>query len=250
MATTNTIVNLSSYGLLSMIYLFGIKNTTGPVSWIYLIVMFLLNFGLTYWLMSKQCVSPRIGLALGASLATWGLLFVPLFWLLEYMYSWLEPFGNTFGYLMIKVMGVVGFMNGILKPKTDGAASKIEKYIDYIRYDPWGFFSMLTTYTNAPEILQADKAFDELKSSGKLNSNVTDDDKNQFIRFVQLKENVAKFVFYLLTLNLMTDLAAVIVMENSPCEVDSDIIEESNRKHKSKFKPKPTENSTVYKTTE
>jgi hypothetical protein len=253
MATTNLIVNLASYGLLSIIYLFGFELNmprNRAIAWGYLIGMFLVNWGLTYWLMSQQCVSPNIGLSLWSSLLTWGLLFVPLFWLLENMYAWLEPFGNTFGYLIIKLMGVVGFMNGILKPKTEDSEARIEKYIDYIRYDPWGVFSMLTVNPDAPKIFRAKDTFDNLKP--KLIASAANDPaiENQFIKYVQMKENVAKFVFYLVTLNLMTDLTAVIVMENSPCEVDSDIIAESNRKHKNKHKHKPTANATVYKTTE
>jgi len=56
-------------------------------------------------------------------------------------------------------------------------------------------------------------------------------------------------VFYLLTLNLMTDLAAVFVMENTPCVVNKAIIDKST----SNLPPVvtgPPKKSTVYKTTE
>jgi hypothetical protein len=55
-----------------------------------------------------------------------------------------------------------------------------------------------------------------------------------------MKESVAKLVFYLLTLNLMTDITAVFIAQQSPCEVDDtdDVVDS---------KPPP---STYYKSIE
>jgi hypothetical protein len=77
----------------------------------------------------------------------------------------------------------------------------------------------------------------------------TPENKAQFVKFVLIKESVAKLVFYLLTLNLMTDLAAVFVMENTPCVVNEAIIDKST----SNLPPVvtgPPKKTTVYKTTE
>lgn len=197
--------------------------------------------------MSQQCVNPSMGWVFGGSILTWILLFVPIFWLLENMYVWLQPFGNTFGYLFIKVMGVTGFMDRILKEKQPGDNNRINKYINYIRSDPWGFFSMLTTNTDAkPDILQAEKAFDELGDKLKEGQN-TPENKTQFVNYVRMKESIAKVVFYLLTLNLMTDITAVFIMEKSPCHVDSDDVIETKQPNKPN---QNTSNTTVYKTTE
>jgi hypothetical protein len=131
----------------------------------------------------------------------------------------------------------------------------MNKYINYVRSDPWGFFSMLTTNTSAePDILQADKAFEELR--GKLTPdavNNLEDNKKEFVKYVRIKESVGKFIFYLLTLNLMTDMTAVFVMENdNNCKVNAQTIktsnEEHNQKHGGRRTPKP--DAVVYKTTE
>jgi hypothetical protein len=217
-------VNLALYGTASLIYLF--LNFRSPdqlsVKILYLVVVMVLNGLLIWWLMTQQCMNPNIGWAFGAPILIWFFLFVPMFWLLEYMYVWLQPFGNTFGYLFIKLMGVTTFMDKILKPsRTEGAENnrRINKYINYIRSDPWGFFSMLTVNTAAePDILRADKAFEELSDKLKEGQN-TDENKNIFVGYVRMKESVAKLVFYLLTLNLMTDITAVFIMQQSPCEV-------------------------------
>jgi hypothetical protein len=243
-------VNLALYGTASLIYLF--LNFRSPdklaVKILYLVVVMVLNGLLIWWLMTQQCINPNIGWVFGASILVWLFLFVPMFWLLEYMYVWLQPFGNTFGYLFIKLMGVTSFMDKILKPsRTEGAENnrRINKYINYIRSDPWGFFSMLTVNSDAePDILQADKAFDELRDKLKEGEN-TDENKAQFISYVRMKESVAKLVFYLLTLNLMTDITAVFIMQQSPCEVDTDDVVDS--------KPPPskdTKSSTYYKSIE
>jgi hypothetical protein len=174
-------------------------------------------------------MTPNLGWAFGGPILVWIFLFVPMFWLLENMYVWLQPFVNTFGYLFIKLMGVTSFMDRILKaPGTEN--SRMNKYINYIRSDPWGFFSMLTVNTDAePDILQAEKAFEDLRD--KLNDGeFNEDNKAQFISYVRMKESIAKLVFYLLTLNLMTDIAAVFVMEKSPCIVDSEVVVDEDDK--------------------
>lgn len=241
-------MNLTLYGTASLIYLF--LNFRKPEDlwpkWIYLVVVLMLNGCLMSWLMSQQCTNPNWGWMAGGSFLIWILLFVPLFWLLEYMYGWLEPFGNTFGYLFIKLMGVTTFMDKILKDRTPGGENnRINKYINYIRSDPWGFFSMLTTNEDAkPDILQADKAFTELQDKLK-DGQYINDNREQFISYVRMKESIAKLVFYLLTLNLMTDITAVFLLEKSPCTVDSDSSEPPNKRP-----TKPTANRTVYHSNE
>jgi hypothetical protein len=262
-AAPNALVNLSIYGIISLIYL--IADYKFPDNFwfkiVYGIFVFGINFGLIYWMIKQQCnANPNLGVAIGGSALTFVLLFVPMFYLLERMYVWLRPFGNTFGYLVIKLVGVVGFMDKILRQPVQGddnVARRMNKYINYVRSDPWGFFSMLTTNTSAePDILQAGKAFDELR--GKLtpdavNVNNIDDNRKEFVNYVRIKESVGKFIFYLLTLNLMTDMTAVFVMENdNNCKVNAQTIkasnEEHNQKHGGRRTPKP--DAVVYKTTE
>ena len=260
-AAPNALVNLSIYGSISLVYMFLNLKSPDNIGFkiVYVVLMFVINLSLIYWMMSQQCnANPNMGVAIGGSALTWILLFVPMFYLLEIMYVWLRPFGNTFGYLVIKLRGVVEFMDRILKPPAqadDDASRRMNKYINYVRSDPWGFFSMLTTNTSAePDILQAGKAFDELR--GKLTEAASANfemNKEQFVNYVRIKESVGKFIFYLLTLNLMTDMTAVFVMENdNNCKVNAQTIKKSNdahnQKHGGRRTPKP--DAVVYKTTE
>lgn len=246
-AAPNGLLNLSIYGICSVLYIiFYVSNPDSTmIKFVYVGAMLGINIGLTMFIMKQYCASPNIGVAIGGSVLTWG-LFVVVFGLLENYYVWLRPFGNTFGYLVIKLMGVVGFMDKILKKDDDGG-DRVNKYIKYIRSDPWGFFSMLTANKSVPDVLQADKTFEGMGNKLKQDQG-TKDNKDQFVRFVLIKESVAKLVFYLLTLNLMTDLAAVFVMENTPCVVNKAIIDKST----SNLPPVtgPPKKSTVYKTTE
>ena len=250
--TPDVSVNLSLYGLASLVYLYlnyrNPDNDSLLIKLLYLLVVLCINFFLMWWLMSQQCVNPDLGWVFGGPILTWILLFVPMFWLLENMYVWLQPFGNTFGYLFIKLMGVTSFMDRILKDSS-GDTGRINKYINYIRSDPWGFFSMLTTNEDAtPDILQADKAFTELGDKLKPSED-TPANRKEFISYVRMKELVAKFVFYLLTLNLMTDITAVFIMEKSPCEVNGDEDEDDDDDEEDQT-PENKNNKTVYKTTE
>ena len=70
-----------------------------------------------------------------------------------------------------------------------------------------------------------------------------------------MKELVAKFVLYLLTLNLMTDITAVFLMEKSPCEANDEDQDQGQGQGQAQAEdPKNNNNNngnkTVYKTTE
>jgi len=253
----NGLVNLGIYSIISVLYLWfdylmplGDGKTSKPkaFAFIFLVVIWLTQFMITFFSLQQMCNTPNYGLAAWSSFATWIVLFVPLFWCLEYMYTWLEPFGNTFGYLIIKLNGLVSFMDSCRK-KT--AESKIQEYLDYMKEDPWALFSMLTTSKYAPPSVNASEKFDDL-STGYLDLTDVPDAKNTFINYVRAKESIAKFIFYVLTLNLMADITFVIAQENSPCAMNIDEINEAAA-FKPNIKPKPNATAkpaVVYKTSE
>jgi len=218
-------------------------------AFIFLVGIWLTQFFITFNSLQQMCInSPNYGLAAWSSFATWIVLFVPLFWCLEYMYTWLRPFGNTFGYLIIKLDGLVSFMNSIVKTKAEG---KIQEYLDYLKYDPWVMFSMLTTSEYAPDSVNASKKFDDL-AKGYLKQDIRVlDAKNTFIKYVRAKESIAKFIFYVLTLNLMADITFVIAQENSPCVMNINEINEAASFKPPKLNPNATAKpAVVYKTSE
>jgi hypothetical protein len=207
----------------------------------FLIIIWFTQFFITFFSLKQQCNTPNYGLAAWSSFATWFVLFVPLFWCLEYLYTWLQPFGNTFGYLIIKMDGLVSFMNSILK---SDAQDKVQKYLDYLKEDPWALFSMLTTAETAPPSVNAAAKFEELKGS-YFKSNLPADAKTTFVNYVRIKENIAKFIFYILTLNLMADITSIIALENSPCAINIDELAAMP----ATTNPKPT-NAPFFKTSE
>ena len=259
----NGMLNLGIYSIITLVYLWvdyikksnadAASTTPGsPASksyafaFIFLGIIWFTQFSLTFISLQQQCNTPNYGLAAWSSFATFAVLFVPLFWCLEYMYTWLQPFGNTFGYLIIKLNGLVSFMDSILR-KTPGT-DKIQKYLDYMKEDPWALFSMLTTSANAPDSVNASIKFDELKSGGYINVSEVPDAKSIFLDYVRTKESVAKFVFYVLTLNLMADLTFIIAQENSPCAINIDELNDAAAAN-----PTPTMSTNpavVYKTSE
>ena len=257
-SNTNGSINVSIYGIICAIYLWidylnkrmnpdnaaaadASKSSKSTVfAFIFLLIIWLTQFFITFYSLKQQCITPNYGLAAWSSFTTWFVLFVPLFWCLEYLHTWLRPFGNTFGYLIIKLDGLVSFMDSILK---SGAQDKVQKYLDYMKEDPWALFSMLTTSDIAPDSVNASVKFDELKGS-YLNDDLPPDAKSTFVNYVHIKETVAKLIFYILTLNLMADLTNIIALENSPCTINVD--EESE----AAAVTKPTKSPTIYKTSE
>jgi hypothetical protein len=262
-SSNNGMLNLGIYSIITLVYLWVdyIKNsnadasntTASPASpsskyayaFIFLGIILLTQFSLTYNSLQQQCNTPNYGLAAWSSFATFAVMFMPLFWCLEYVPAWLQPFGNTFGYLFNKLNGLVSFMDSILRK--DPGTDKIQKYLDYMREDPWALFSMLTTSANAPESINASKKFEELSSGGYITSTGADA-KSTFVDYVRTKESVAKFVFYVLTLNLMSDLTFIIAQENSPCAINIDELNDAATSN-----PTPTMSTNpavVYKTSE
>jgi hypothetical protein len=269
-SSNNGMMNLGIYSIISALYLIinhasdslssdkpeagseageppSFFSITRIMSMIFLAIIWLTQFMLTFMSLQQQCNTPNYGLAAWSSFTTFALLFVPLFVCLEYNYSWLRPFGNTFGYLINKLNGLGSFMQKIMLIKSD--KDKIQKYLDYINDDPWALFSMLTTYDDAPKTIEASSKFDDLKNSGYLNAQLPDDAKETFVNFVRVKENIAKFIFYVLTLNFMADLTFIVAQENSPCAINIDEVNDA-----ASFKPKPKPNATkppvVFKTSE
>lgn len=264
-SANNGMMNLGIYSIISALYLIinhasdslsgGDKpegegepsffSITKIMSIIFLAIIWLTQFILTFMSLQQQCNTPNYGLAAWSSFATFALLFVPLFVCLEYNYTWLRPFGNTFGYLINKLNGLVSFMQSIMKTKSD--SDKVQKYLDYMNDDPWALFSMLSTCDDAPAAVNASKKFEDLNNSGYLNASLPAEAKETFVNFVRVKENIAKFVFYVLTLNFMADLTFIVAQENSPCAINVDEVNDA-----ASFKP--TNNATkppvVFKTSE
>jgi hypothetical protein len=257
----NGMLNIGIYSVISLVYImidyYTKANSTGgepqskSLAFIFLVIIWLVQFFITFLSLQQQCNTPNYGLAAWSSFATWFVLFVPLFWCLEYMSVWLQPFGNTFGYLFIKLNGAVSFMDSILKPKTDG--DKIQKYLDYMKEDPWALFSMLTTSSEDPAV-DASKKFDDLNKEGYLTASLPVGAKDTFVNYVRAKESVAKFVFYVLTLNLMADATVIVAQENSPCAINIDELNDAasnaNANANANAKSKNPADAIVFKTTE
>ena len=259
----NGLVNLGIYSMISVLYLWvdymmpsgdsgdgktDVTSKPKAFAFIFLVVIWLTQFIITFLSLQQMCNTPNYGLAAWSSFATWIVLFVPLFWCMEYMYTWLRPFGNTFGYLIIKLNGLVSFMDSILRKTSD--TDKIQKYLDYMKEDPWALFSMLTTSEYAPPSVNASGKFDDLTNGGYLNVSGVPDAKTTFVNYVRAKESIAKFIFYVLTLNLMADITFVIAQENSPCAINIDEVNDAAA-FKPNIKPKATDTpAVVYKTSE
>ena len=254
-APNNGMMNLGIYGIISLVYVMidyfssssdssGKSNPVKVLAFIFLVIIWLVQFFITFLSLQQQCNTPNYGLAAWSSFAMWFVLFVPLFWCLEYMPGWLQPFGNTFGYLFIKMNGAVSFMDGILKQE----GGKIQKYLNYMKEDPWALFSMLSASTADPAV-NASTKFDELIREEYLISPLPADAKSTFVNYVRAKESVAKFVFYVLTLNLMADVTFIVAQENSPCAINIDEMND-NANANAKAKAKPPADAIVFKTTE
>ena len=254
-APNNGMLNIGIYSTMSLVYVLinyytqkgssdkTDANSSKTLAFIFIILIWLVQFFITYLSLQQQCNTPNYWLAAWSSFAIWFLLFVPLFWCLEYIPSWLEPFSNTFGYLFIRLNGVVSFMDGILKKDNN---DKIQKYLDYIKEDPWALFSMLTASTDDPAV-DASKKFDQMAQEGYL-SDASSDAKSTFVNYVRAKESVAKFVFYVLTLNLMADMTFIVAQENSPCAINIDELNDNPKPDL--LKAKNPADAIVFKTTE
>ena len=226
-------------GVQSKIY-FGIYIT------LLIIGEYIINLSLT----ESMCGNKQWSNALLVTLIPWVFIFGLLNVVLSLFPGWLSPFSNTFGYAVVKMAGIGSFFDKILKTKatsaTSAASPAMNEALEHIYSDK----SLLIN-----EITQENFERFWTNMSGLFKSGVSSDAsiKQQLFDYIRLKDNIAEYIWYMLTGGLVTSVGYNYIV-NSGCNKS---VKDMQKRHKEyeaqalqQMKDKQAETPRVYASTE
>lgn len=141
----------------------------------------------------------------------WFFLFGIVAVLVEAFPVLLQPFSNTFGYLVVKIMGVSSVVKKLVRSDfysqsvtSDSGLKALSDALQDIRDKDDSLFVNLFNSTNFDEKMSVyDNAFD------KSNTSVFEMNVEAFKRLVTIKENVSKTIWYVLSGLLASSISSV-----------------------------------------
>jgi hypothetical protein len=203
---------------------------------------FIINLNLT----DSMCGTKQYDTALFITLIPWLFIFGLLYVVLTVFTGWLAPFSNTFGYGIAKLMGLTNFFNDILKGKIDlgkdsGATGEALEHI----------YSDKSLLIN--EITQSNigRFWENMKSIFKP-ERYTEENKETLLGFIRLKDNVAEYIWYMLTGTLVTSVSYNYVV-NKGCSQSVKEMKKRRKAYQQRLEEKQTKEQVkqkVYSTTE
>lgn len=155
----------------------------------------------------------------------WITIFGVLHLFLTMFNGWLSPFANTFGYFVAKLMGLPDLMKQILESVGEGEASQAlisvssDSSLLINQFSPEA--SITERYADGRPTgrnlrPKFDSAWDKLKQGKILKSTADDIQKAKLYNFVEMKYNVAEYVWNILTGFLVTSISYNFIL-NSAC---------------------------------
>ena len=191
----------------------------------------------------------------------WTLIFVVLHLFLTLFPGWISPFSNTFGYLVVRLMGLPDLMKEILVVNTNEANAS--RALESVRSDSSLLINELHTESADQQKTSDgkptgiftrpifDAAIQKLSEGGIFIKSIAKDQKDLLYVFVQMKDTVSEYVWNLLTGFLVTSISYNFIINTScaksPLEMKKryDAYEASEAK-KASDKKVADENSVVY----
>ena len=139
----------------------------------------------------------------------WIVIFGALSVLLKIFPGWLIPFSNTFGYDIAKLGGINDLFKNILVDESQTKSKEFNKALQDI-------YSDQSLLINQVSMDNFDNFWNKLKSAGMLNSNVSNEKKQEFKNFVTLKTIISEFIWFILV-GLFTISASYNYIINLAC---------------------------------
>jgi hypothetical protein len=152
----------------------------------------------------------------------WLLIFVTLHMFLIIFPGWLSPFSNTFGYLVVKLMGLPELMKNIVAEETDDATGTTKRALLSVTNDD----SLVINQFSPEPVTETvgkdgtisknhpifDTAWANLQAAGILKKFTGEVEKNNMYRdklyeFVEMKYTISEFIWNLLTGFLVTTVS-------------------------------------------
>ena len=198
---------------------------------IYIVAVVSIQISINTALAKSVCNNPN-AMNTGILATIFPMLFI--FGLLELLLTifpgWLEPFSNTFGYGVAKLVGLQKFIERLVQPPTGTAVSStIVSAINNIYNDPSIFINQFN-YDNEDAF---DKTWDNSYANGKGiffpsvgQASAKREIYNEFRQFVKLKDIVGTFIWYMLVGVLVTSKSYNYII-NQPCSLNPEVAEQA-----------------------
>lgn len=184
---------------------------------VYILLILISQFAFSTTYISKKCTvdpaNPQYEFypVFFHCILPWTVIFGTIAILLELFPGWLMPFSNTFGYLVVRIMGIAELLNKMMKSdfysslsEKDNGLKKLSNAIQDIKYKDKSLFVNLFTSKNFDENMEVySKMFD------KTNKGQFEEYTEKFRYFVGIKEMISKTLWYFLSGLLATMIANV-----------------------------------------
>ena len=228
MASASASSSLILFLLLTTIY-FVMKNYSKSQSqtkiWtiIYLLMLIFSQFYINLSVTNDICGFNQYGVAFMVTLVPWVLIFGLLNLILFIFPSWLAPFSNTVGYLFCVVTGINDFFLSILNDKSAINLVKNKEIIETINH----IYTDKSLLINEITMNELPFWWKSMKQANILKSTASEEDYNKLQGYIKLKDNIAEFVWYILTGGLVTSVSYNYII-NSGCKQS---VEEMKKRH-------------------
>ena len=198
---------------------------------IYVVAVVSIQISITTALAKSVCNNPN-AMNTGILATIFPMLFI--FGLLELLLTifpgWLEPFSNTFGYGIAKLVGLQKMIERLVQPPRGTAVSStIVTAVNNIYNDPSIFINQFN-YDNEEAF---DKTWDNSYAGGKGiffpsvgQASAKTEIYKEFRQFVKLKDIVGTFVWYMLVGVLVTSKSYNYII-NQPCSLNPEVAEKA-----------------------
>jgi hypothetical protein len=173
---------------------------------VYLLLLIVGEFFINMKLTSALCGTAQLGTAFFVTLVPWLIIFGLLNVMLMVFKGWKQPFSNTFGYLITRIMGINGLLDQILKSEADTSLGPAAKGLEYIYKDKSLFVNEIP--------LDDYDSFWKNMSTNYFKPQTDEILKNKLKTMVFVKDLVSEFVWFSLTGCLVTTVAYNYLVNN------------------------------------
>ena len=206
-----------------------LKSSEQVISIIYILLIIIIEYVINLDLTEKICGSNQVITALFVTAIPWILIFGVFNLMIMLFPGWLAPFSNTFGYGLVKIMGLSKVIHEIFKPKSNTSMKNLsdsDKNIQHSLAQIYGNESLLINQITPSNF---SKFWDT--SSTLFKQGVKGDTKlkEKLENFVRIKYFVSEYIWYILIGSLITS-ASYNYIVNAGCKRPIGVMENNDKK--------------------
>ena len=234
---------------------------------LYFIITLLSQLGIVISATKTMCGNVQWLTAVIYGLLPWIIIFGGLVGMLKIFPGWKSPFSNTFGYLVVYLMGIRKVFNELVRSNINTDNVKFNKAIQEVYEDQSLLINQFTpdNWVQALTKLAPILNKNVFKKSSKSSSSPAGQQKggaestqntgslnmtNPFVKqleyLVQVKDEVASLIWYVFTGSLITSMSSMGVL-SSQCDRSMKQIQESHNKYQATTAAKAKETATAPK---